>query len=73
MSVVVTGSAGHLGEALMRTAQGPRQFQTHTDAWPRELPGGSLLLRDAAGDLYLVRDPSRLDEASRSHLWAFVD
>jgi len=55
------------------TRQGPRQFSTHTDAWPRELPGGGLLLRDVAGDLYVIRDPEGLDEDSQKHLWAFAD
>lgn len=55
------------------TRQGPRQFQTPTDSWPHELPGGSLLIRDVAGDLYVIRDPSTLDEMSQKHLWAFAD
>lgn len=53
--------------------QGPRQFQTPTDAWPRELPGGGLLIRDVAGDLYRIRDPAGLDAASQEALWAFAD
>jgi hypothetical protein len=57
----------------VRTRQGPRRFQTLRDEWPRPLPGGGILLRDVAGDLYLVRDPKALDAASRARLWALVD
>jgi hypothetical protein len=55
------------------TAQGPRRFQTRLDDWPRELPGGGILIRDVAGDLYHVPDPRALDRRSRQLLWAFVD
>lgn len=54
------------------TAQGRRTFQTALDDWPREMPGGGLLIRDVAGDLYLIDDPSAVDPKSRELLWAFV-
>jgi len=57
----------------VETKQGNRSFQTHLDDWPRVLPGGGLLIRDVAGDLYRLGDPSRLDKKSRALLWAFVD
>ena len=57
----------------VETAQGPRMFQTERDEWPRELEGRGLLLRDVAGDLYAIRDPERLDAASRKLLWVFLD
>jgi hypothetical protein len=57
----------------VETAQGPRRFQTRLDDWPRELPGGGILIRDVAGDLYYVPDPKALDRKSRVLLWAFVD
>lgn len=57
----------------VETRQGPRTFQTRLDDWPRELPGGGILIRDVAGDLYHVPDPSRLDKKSRDLLWVFVD
>ena len=57
----------------VETRQGTRSFQTRLDAWPRLLPHGGLLLRDVAGDLYHVTDPSALDKRSRALLWAFVD
>lgn len=57
----------------VETAQGERTFQTHLDAWPRPLPGGGLLIRDVAGDLYRLRDPAAMDKRSRQLLWAFVD
>ena len=57
----------------VRTRQGPRRFQTLRDEWPRPMPGGGILLRDVAGDLYLVRDPAKLDRASRARLWALLD
>jgi len=57
----------------VETRQGTRVFQTHLDDWPRETPGGGLLIRDVAGDLYFVPDPAALDASSRAWLWAFVD
>jgi hypothetical protein len=57
----------------VETAQGPRRFQTRLDDWPRELPGGGILIRDVAGDLYHVPEPKALDRKSRQLLWAFVD
>ena len=55
------------------TRHGPRTFQTRLDDWPRDVPGGGLLIRDVAGDLYHVPDPSALDSASRALLWAYSD
>ncbi len=57
----------------VETVQGPRTFQTERDEWPRELAGGGLLIRDVAGDLYAVRHPDELDDASRKLLWVFLD
>src|SRR5579862_1664126 len=45
------------------TRQGARTFQTEKDAWPRPVPGGGLLVRDVAGDLFHVQ-PETLDPAS---------
>lgn len=56
----------------VETRQGPRRFQTPLDEWPREVPAGGLLIRDVAGDLYLIPDPGALDARSRDLLWAFV-
>ena len=56
----------------VRTKQGKRTFQTMLDDWPLMLPTGSLLLRDVAGDLFLIEDPNKLDERSRQLIWAFV-
>lgn len=58
---------------VVETKQGNRSFQTHLDDWPRVLPGGGLLIRDVAGDLYRLADPKGLDKKSRALLWAFVD
>ena len=57
----------------VRTRQGVRSFQTRRDDWPRELPGGGLLIRDVAGDVYRVADPGAMDAKSRELIWAFVD
>ena len=57
----------------VETKQGPRTFQTRLDDWPRTLPHGGLLIRDLAGDLYLLAAPAELDRTSRELLWAFVD
>jgi hypothetical protein len=57
----------------VRTRQGVRKFQTMRDEWPRDLPGGGLLIRDVVGDLYLLRDPKDLDAKSQKLLWAFLD
>jgi hypothetical protein len=56
----------------VETRQGPRIFQTALDDWPREMPDGGLLIRDVAGDLYLIPDPEAVDARSRELLWAFV-
>lgn len=56
----------------VETRHGPRTFQTHLDDWPRSLPGGGLLIRDVAGDLYRLM-VTELDRKSRDLLWAFVD
>jgi hypothetical protein len=57
----------------VQTRQGPRSFQTRLDDWPWEVPGGGIVIRDVAGDLYHVANPRALDEDSRKWLWAFVD
>lgn len=57
----------------VETPHGPRNFQTHLDDWPRLLPTGGVLIRDVAGDLYLVAAPGGMDKKSRELLWAFVD
>jgi hypothetical protein len=57
----------------VETRQGPRRFVTRLDDWPRQLPGGGLLIRDVSGDLYHLADPARLDQHSRALLWSFVD
>jgi Domain of unknown function (DUF1854) len=57
----------------VETVHGRRSFQTHLDDWPRVLPGGALLIRDVAGDLYRLPAPRELDTKSRELLWAFVD
>ena len=55
------------------TQAGSRLLQTARDEWPRPLPSGDLLLRDVAGDLYLLPSPSSLDPASRLLVWPFTD
>ncbi len=55
------------------TQQGPRRFQTRRDEWPRPVPGGGLLIRDVAGDLFHIAAPEQLDAHSRKLLWAYVD
>ena len=57
----------------VRTRQGPRRFQTRLDDWPWTVPGGGIVIRDVAGDLYHVASPESLDALSRRWLWAFVD
>jgi len=57
----------------VETRHGIRSFQTPRDEWPREMPGGGLLIRDVASDLFYIPDPEALDAQSRRHLWAFLD
>ena len=57
----------------VETRQGARTFQTRLDDWPAEVPGGGIVIRDVAGDLYHVASPEDLDARSRTWLWAFVD
>ena len=57
----------------VRTRQGVRSFQTLRDEWPRQMPGGGLLIRDVVGDLYFIPSPASLDQKSRKLLWPFLD
>jgi hypothetical protein len=57
----------------VETREGPRTFETSHDEWPRPLAEGGLLLRDVAGDLYLIPRVATLDPTSRRVLWAFID
>ena len=57
----------------VETTHGRRSFQTRLDDWPRVLPSSGLLIRDVAGDLYLLACPEQMDRQSRELLWAFVD
>ena len=57
----------------VETRQGPRSLQTRLDDWPLVMPGGGILIRDVAGDLYYIGAPKDMDQESRDLLWAFVD
>lgn len=57
----------------VRTPGGERTFETRLGTWPRNLENGSVLISDVADDLYLIREPTSLDEKSRKLLWAFSD
>ncbi len=57
----------------VHTFHGPRSFQTPRDEWPREVPGGGLIIRDVSGDLFYIRDPKSMDKESQRLLWPFVD
>jgi hypothetical protein len=57
----------------VRTRQGARSFQTALDAWPREAPGGGVLMEDVAGDLFRIPPAEELDPKSRKLVWAFLD
>lgn len=57
----------------VRTRQGQRRFQTRRDDWPRVVPGGGILIRDVAGDLFYIAAPDALDARSRQLLDVFVD
>ena len=57
----------------VETRQGERSFQTRLDDWPTDVPGGGIVIRDVAGDLYHVADPDAMDAKSQKWLWAFVD
>ncbi len=57
----------------VRTRQGPRSFQTPRDEWPRQAPGGGVIIRDVGGDLFYIARPDRLDKKSQRWLWPFVD
>jgi hypothetical protein len=57
----------------VETSQGARRFQTRRDEWPRTVPGGGVLIRDVAGDLFYIPRPEALDSKSRGLLDVFVD
>ena len=56
----------------VETKQGPCTFQTKLDDWPHPLGDGTFVLRDVAGNLFLIPDPATLDARSRKLLWPFV-
>ena len=57
----------------VETRQGARTFQTALDEWPREISNGGYLLKDVAGDLFLIANSEELDAKSQKILWALVD
>ena len=57
----------------VETQQGHRQFQTKLLDWPRVMPGGGLLVQDVHGDLFYIKDPSRLPSSGKKMLSAFID
>ena len=71
--VVTVDEEVEIRQWTVETTHGRRSFQTHLDDWPRVLPGGGLLIRDVAGDLYRLAEPQKMDRQSRALLWAFAD
>lgn len=57
----------------VRTSSGPRSFLTARSDYLRSLPGGKVLIKDVANDLYLVENPGALDARSRKLLWVYLD
>ena len=55
------------------TNRGKRKLQTMLDDFPQIMDDGKVLITDLAGDLYEIRDRSKLDKASQKKLWAFTD
>ena len=51
----------------VETEQGPRSFQTKLDDWPLSVPGGGVVIRDVAGDLYHVAEPDATQEREDHH------
>jgi Domain of unknown function (DUF1854) len=56
----------------VKTRQGAMKFQTKLDEWPRETPGGGMLMRDVSGNLFHFKEPHKMDEKSRKLLWGFL-
>jgi hypothetical protein len=57
----------------VETSHGPRRLQTALDSWPRDTPGGGILVEDVGGDLFVIPKPEALDAKSQELLWALVD
>jgi hypothetical protein len=57
----------------VQTRAGPRRFVTKRTDPVRRLPGGGVLIRDVSADLYVIRDPARLDRRSRGLIWMHID
>jgi hypothetical protein len=55
------------------TTSGERTFLTNRHDYPRNLPGGMVLIKDVCGDQYLIKDPAKLDVKSRKLLWVYLD
>ncbi|MBN1917030.1 MAG: DUF1854 domain-containing protein [Verrucomicrobia bacterium] len=56
----------------VETRQGPCTFQTKLDDWPHPLGDGTFVLRDVAGNLFLIPKPATLDARSNKLLWPFI-
>ncbi|MDP0500336.1 MAG: DUF1854 domain-containing protein [Verrucomicrobiota bacterium JB022] len=54
------------------TRQGPRTFTTKLEDWPEQKQNGQILIRDIAGDLYVIPVLTELDAASQDKLWAYL-
>lgn len=56
----------------VETDQGPRQFVTEWDSFPKEKGDGSLILSDVGGDLYRIPPIDSMDGRSRRLLWSYM-
>lgn len=57
----------------VQTGSGERIFFTRRREIPREVPGGSVILKDISGDRYIITRLDDLDERSRNWLWLYLD
>jgi hypothetical protein len=55
------------------TSAGPRSFLTGRHEYPRQLPGGKVLIKDVGNDLYIIENPKSFDPRSLKLLWVYLD
>ncbi|KAF0093486.1 MAG: hypothetical protein E1N59_2755 [Puniceicoccaceae bacterium 5H] len=70
--VVSIGRRFELRLWKVETAQGVRTFTTKLEDWPEQKQSGQIVIRDVAGDLYVIPKLEALDAASQDKLWAYL-
>ncbi|MBL6990283.1 MAG: DUF1854 domain-containing protein [Bacteriovoracaceae bacterium] len=55
------------------TKQGPRVFQTLLEDWPKVSHDGQIVLKDIAGDIFVIESVESLDKKSQKLISTYID